>query len=65
MPAFVMIMGKSRVKYVEFASRCDLSSMQQCIINAFSYFGGMPREVLTDNMKTVLVGREAGLEHPF
>ncbi|MFZ5975538.1 MAG: DDE-type integrase/transposase/recombinase [Bacillota bacterium] len=59
-PAFVMILGSSRVKYVEFASRCDLNSLQRCIVNAFSYFGGVPKEVLTDNMKTVVVGRQAG-----
>jgi len=59
-PVFVMILGKSRVKYVEFASRCDLHSLQRCMVNAFSYFGGVPKEVLTDNMKTVVVGRQAG-----
>ena len=59
-PAFVMILGCSRVKYVEFSSRCDLNSLQRCIVNAFSYFGGVPKEVLTDNMKTVVVGRQAG-----
>jgi Transposase and inactivated derivatives len=59
-PVFVMILGKSRVKYAEFTSRCDLSSLQRCIVNAFLYFGGMPKEVLTDNMKTVVSGREAG-----
>jgi len=59
-PAFVMILGHSRVKYVEFASRCDLNSLQRCIVNAFSYFGGVPKEVLTDNMKTVVTGHQAG-----
>lgn len=59
-PAFVMILGYSRAKYVEFTNRCDLSSLQRCIVNAFSYFGGVPTEVLTDNMKTVVNGREAG-----
>ena len=59
-PAFVMILGKSRVKYVEFTSRCDLNSLERCIVNAFSYFGGIPETVLTDNMKTVVTGREAG-----
>ena len=29
-------------------------------MNAFNYFGGVPNEILTDNMKTVVVGREAG-----
>lgn len=59
-PAFVMILGRSRVKYVEFTSRCDLNSLQRCIVNAFSYFGGVPKEILTDNMKTVIVGRQSG-----
>lgn len=59
-PAFVMILGSSRVKYVEFASRCDLNSLQRCMVNGFSYFGGVPKEVLTDNMKTVVVERQAG-----
>ena len=59
-PAFVMIFGKSRIKYMEFTCRCDLSSLERCIVNAFSYFGGMPENVLTDNMKTVVTGREAG-----
>ena len=59
-PAFVMILGSSRVKYVEFASRCDLKSLERCMVNGFSYFGGVPKEVLTDNMKTVVVGHQAG-----
>lgn len=58
-PAFVMILEKSRVKYEEFTSRCDLSSLERCIVNAYSYFSGMPETVLTDNMKTVVTGREA------
>lgn len=59
-PVFVMILGASRAKYVEFASRCDLNSLQSCMVNAFSHFGGVPKKVLTDNMKTVVVGRQAG-----
>ena len=30
------------------------------MVNAFTYFGGVPETVLTDNMKTVVVGRECG-----
>ena len=58
--AFVMILGYSRAKYAEFVSRCDLHSLERCMINAFRYFDGVPNEVLTDNMKTVVVSREAG-----
>ena len=59
-PAFVMILGQSRAKYVEFTARCDLHGLERCMVNAFNYFGGVPKEVLTDNMKTVVIGREAG-----
>lgn len=59
-PAFAMILGSSRAKYIEFTSRCDLRSLQRCMMNAFIYYGGVPKEVLTDNMKTVIIGREDG-----
>lgn len=55
-----MILGASRAKYIEFASHCDLRSMQRCMVNAFEYFGGVPELILTDNMKTVVNRREAG-----
>ena len=57
---FVMILGHSRAKYIEFVKRCDLRSLERCMLGAFRHFGGIPKEVLTDNMKTVVVGREAG-----
>jgi transposase len=60
LPVFVMAMGSSRSKYVEFTKRCDFYSLLRCIVNAFEYFGGVPETVLTDNMKTVIDGREAG-----
>lgn len=59
-PVFVMIMGSSRSKYVEFTKRCDFYSLLKCMVNAFEYFGGVPQIVLTDRMKTVIDGSEAG-----
>ena len=59
-PAFVMILGHSRAKYVEFTKRCDFYSLLRCMVNAFEYFGGVPEIVLTDHMKTVIDGSEAG-----
>ena len=41
-PVFVMVLGHSRTKYVEFTSRCDLASLERCMVNAFTYFGGIP-----------------------
>ena len=57
---FVMILGHSRAKYMEFVKRCDLKSLERCMLHGFRHFGGIPKEVLTDNMKTVVTGREAG-----
>lgn len=55
-PVFVMILGYSRAKYVEFVRRCDIYSFLRCMYNAFVYFGGVPEVILTDRMKTVLIG---------
>lgn len=59
-PAFAMIMSSSRAKYIEFTKRCDIYSLMWCMINAFEYFGGVPKVVLTDRMKTVLISMESG-----
>lgn len=59
-PVFVIILSVSRGKYIEFVEHCDLRSMERCMLNAFRYFGGVPKEILTDNMKTVVIEWEAG-----
>ncbi|NLA84886.1 MAG: transposase [Clostridiales bacterium] len=59
-PVFVMILGNSRCKYVEFTKRCDIYSLLKCMVNAFEYYGGVPETVLTDRMRTVVKGSEAG-----
>lgn len=59
-PVFAMVLGSSRTRYVEFTKRCDLYSLLKCMVNAFEYFGGIPEIVLTDRMKTVVDGSEAG-----
>jgi transposase len=59
-PVFVMILGNSRSKYVEFTKRCDIYSLLRCMVNAFEYYGGVPEVVLSDRMKTVINGIEAG-----
>lgn len=55
--AFVAIMGYSRRTYVEFTNADDENTFLQCHVNAFEYFNGIPREVLYDNMKTVVIER--------
>ncbi len=34
-------------------------TLEACHRNAFSFFGGVPQEVLYDNMKTVVLQRDA------
>lgn len=59
-PAFIMIFGSSRAKYVEFTKRFDLYSLQKCMVNAFEYYSGIPEVVLIDRMKIVIDGSDGG-----
>lgn len=58
--AFIMVLGFSRAMYVEFVERCTLDVFMDCHIRAFKCFGGVPSEVLYDNMKNVVIGRDNG-----
>lgn len=51
--AFVMILGFSRMLYVEFTTSMQLPELIGCHERAFDYFGGFPRQILYDNMKQV------------
>ena len=57
---FVMVLGFSRHKYVEFVDRCTMPVFLDCHKNAFGYFGGVPGEILYDNMKNVVIRRLVG-----
>lgn len=58
--AFVMALGFSRALHVEFIERCTLESFMDCHINAFQFLGGVPTEILYDNMKNVVTDRKDG-----
>ncbi len=55
---FVMVLGWSRAIYVEFVRRTDVATFIRCHLNAFEYFGGVPRRCLYDNAKVVVLGRD-------
>lgn len=57
--AFIATLGYSRYSYVEFVSDEKISTLLECLANAFDYFGGVSREILFDNMKTVVIARHA------
>jgi transposase len=57
--AFVATLGHSRASYVEYVTDERIETLVACHVNAFEFFGGVPREVLYDNMKTVVIERDA------
>ena len=54
---FLMILGYSRTRYIEFVTDMSTSTMIRCHQAAFRYFGGYPEEILYDNMKQVVIKR--------
>ena len=56
--AFSYILGYSRYRYVEFTVDISTQSLIKLHINAFSYTGGIPSEILYDNMKQVVLERK-------
>lgn len=50
--AFVMVLGYSRKPFVCFTLNMDSANLLNCHIKAFKYFGGIPEEILYDNMRT-------------
>ena len=61
--AFVMILGYSRTPYIHFTLSMRSSDLLRCHIDAFKYFGGVPAEILYDNMRTAFVADESGEFH--
>ena len=55
---FVAVLSYSRMRFVCFVRRADTPSLLRCLMAAFEYLGGVPRAVLTDRMKSVLVRME-------
>lgn len=53
--AFVMVFGYSRAPFVLHTTSMDQATLLMCHVLAFMYFGGVPSEILYDNMKTAFV----------
>src|SRR5579884_2242690 len=54
---FVATLGWSRAAYAEFVTDERVETLIEAHENAFLAFGGTPREVLYDNMRTVVLDR--------
>ncbi len=57
--AFVATLGYSRMSYVVFADNERIETMLSCLEEALEYFSGVPKKILFDNMKTVVLARDA------
>lgn len=57
---FLLVLGYSRAIYAEFVNRCTWESFLDGHIHAFHYLGGVPSEVLYDNMKQVVIRHLVG-----
>jgi len=55
-----MTLGWSRAMYLEFTVSAESAWFLRCHLHAFHYFGGVPRQVLHDNLRTAVAERGAG-----
>jgi transposase len=60
---FIMALGYSRSMYIEFIDACTMTNFLACHQHAFGFFGGIPAEILYDNMKNVVIKKLAGTTH--
>jgi transposase len=56
--AFVATLGFSRATFVRFTRAEQFEDWRDGLVGAFEHFGGVPREVLFDNTKTVIIERD-------
>lgn len=50
---FLMVLGYSRYKFLMITSDRTQETLFSCMVSAFKHFGGVPHEILFDNMNTV------------
>jgi len=50
---FLAILGYSRYKYIELTLDRSQPTLFKCLTNTIRYYGGVPKQFLFDNMKTV------------
>lgn len=56
---FVATMGNSRYTFTYFTTNMEAQTLVKCHELAFLFFGGVPKEILYDNMKTIVDTRDA------
>jgi transposase len=58
--AFCAVLGYSRRRFVTYRRRCDLWAFLGAHRAMLEYWGGVPREILYDNLKTAVLGWPGG-----
>jgi len=58
---FIMVLGFSRKMYIEYIDCCTMANFLGCHQRAFGFFGGIPAEILYDNMKNVVIKKIVGV----
>ena len=51
---FLIVLGYSRLKYLKLTTDRTQKTLFQCLFEGFRYYGGIPKEILFDNMSTVV-----------
>lgn len=54
---FAMVLAHSRYLWARYVLHQDLGTVLRCHMEAFEHFGGVPREILYDRMKTAVLGQ--------
>ncbi len=57
---FVMVLCYSRQMYLEFTVSQTMEHFLACHQNAFSFFGGVTRKIMVDNLKSAVLKRTFG-----
>jgi transposase len=52
---FVMVLAFSRDAYYEIVTHQDIKTWCRCHIHAFEHFGGVPKIIIPDNLKSAIV----------
>lgn len=57
---FVMVLCYSRMMYVEFTVSQTMEHFLGCHVNAFNFFGAVPKNIMVDNLKSAVIKRIVG-----
>jgi len=57
---FLMVLCHSRMMYLEFSVSQTMEHFLACHQNAFQFFGGVPRKIMVDNLKSAVLRRIVG-----